>query len=50
MLMFSPGNLTRQLQAHFYFPVTTEEIRETSGINFANFIPHHLIVEEIEIP
>jgi hypothetical protein len=33
-----------------FFLVTTQQIRETSGIKFAKFIPHHLIVEEIENP
>jgi hypothetical protein len=50
MLIFSPGNLMRQLQAHCFFPNPTEENSETSGIKFAKFIPHHLIVEEIEKP
>jgi hypothetical protein len=36
------------LQAHSFSQSPTEENCETSGIKFAKFIPHHLIVEEIE--
>jgi hypothetical protein len=47
--MSSPGKLMCPLQTYFSLRIPQEN-RETSGIKFAKFIPHHLIVEEIEKP